>query len=66
MLGFLVWGLIIRLLNALSLSLNVFVTLGYGEISAAGGMRYLAVLEGLLGWFLLSIFSVSLIGQVLQ
>lgn len=65
-LGFLVWGLIIRLLNALSLSLNVFVTLGYGEISATGGMRYLAVLEGLLGWFLLSIFSVSLIGQVLQ
>lgn len=65
-LGFLVWGLIIRLLNALSLSLNVFVTLGYGEISATGGMRYLAVLEGLLGWFLLSIFSVGLIGQVLQ
>lgn len=65
-LGFFIWGLIIRLLNALSLSLNVFVTLGYGEISATGGMRYLAVLEGLLGWFLLSIFSVSLIGQVLQ
>lgn len=63
---FAVSGLAVRLLNALALSLNVFVTLGYGEISASGTMRYLAVLEGLLGWFLLSIFSVSLIGQVLQ
>lgn len=63
---FLVSGLFVRILNALALSLNVFVTLGYGEISASGTMRYLAVLEGLLGWFLLSIFSVSLIGQVLQ
>lgn len=63
---FLLSGLFVRILNALALSLNVFVTLGYGEISASGSMRYLAVLEGLLGWFLLSIFSVSLIGQVLQ
>ncbi|HPI10831.1 MAG TPA: ion channel, partial [Catalimonadaceae bacterium] len=63
---FAVSGLAVRILNALALSLNVFVTLGYGEISASGTMRYLAVLEGLLGWFLLSIFSVSLIGQVLQ
>lgn len=63
---FAVSGLAVRVLNALALSLNVFVTLGYGEISASGTMRYLAVLEGLLGWFLLSIFSVSLIGQVLQ
>ena len=63
---FLFSGLLVRILNALALSLNVFVTLGYGEISASGSMRYLAVLEGLLGWFLLSIFSVSLIGQVLQ
>ena len=63
---FVLSGLLVRVLNALALSLNVFVTLGYGEISARGAMRYFAVLEGLLGWFLLSIFSVSLIGQVLQ
>lgn len=63
---FVLSGMFVRLLNALALSLNVFVTLGYGEISASGSMRYFAVLEGLLGWFLLSIFSVSLIGQVLQ
>jgi hypothetical protein len=56
----------IRAINAAALSLNAFVTLGYGEIQAKGVARYMAVLEGALGWFLLSIFSVSLISQILQ
>jgi hypothetical protein len=64
-LGFVGWGLMVRLVNAVALSLNVFVTLGYGEIPAKGFMRYLAVIEGVSGWFLLSIFSVSLISQLL-
>jgi hypothetical protein len=65
-LGLLVVTLVTRLLNALALSLNAFVTLGYGEIQARGISRYLAVVEGAIGWFLLSIFSVSLISQILQ
>jgi hypothetical protein len=64
--GYLASGLFMRALNALILSINVFVTLGYGEIPARGVAKYLAVVEGLVGWFLLSIFSVSLIGQVLS
>jgi len=60
------WGLFMRTLNALALSLNAFVTLGYGEIEAKGVARYFCVLEGIVGWFLLSIFSVSLISQILQ
>jgi uncharacterized protein YjbI with pentapeptide repeats len=63
---FLFAGFFMRSLNALALSLNAFVTLGYGEIQARGVARYLAVLEGVCGWFLLSIFSVSLISQLLQ
>jgi hypothetical protein len=63
---FLFAGLLMRCFNALTLSLNAFVTLGYGEIEAQGIARYLAVFEGLIGWFLLSIFSVSLISQILQ
>lgn len=66
MLGFLVWGVVMRLVNAFALSINAFVTLGYGEIQARGVARYLAVLEGAVGWFLLSIFSVTLISQLLQ
>ncbi len=63
---FLLSGLIMRSLNAIALSLNAFVTLGYGEIHAKGISRYMAVLEGVIGWFLLSIFSVSLISQLMQ
>lgn len=58
--------LVSRFVNAVALSLNAFVTLGYGEIQARGVSRYLAVAEGAIGWFLLSIFSVSLISQILQ
>lgn len=64
--GFLIWGMVMRLINSLTLSLNAFVTLGYGEIEAKGVARYFCVVEGLVGWFLLSIFSVSLISQILQ
>ncbi len=66
MIGFLAWGAVMRVVNAFALSINAFVTLGYGEIQAQGIARYLAVLEGAIGWFLLSIFSVSLISQLLQ
>ncbi|MDX2188774.1 MAG: hypothetical protein SFY32_02830 [Bacteroidota bacterium] len=63
---FVLWGIFIRALNALALSLNAFITLGYGEVQAKGLARYLAILEGVCGWFLLSIFSVSLISQLIQ
>jgi hypothetical protein len=63
---FLLVGLLMRIVNAIVLSLNAFITLGYGEISAKGVARYLAVVEGVFGWFLLSIFSVSLISQILN
>ncbi|MCC6723278.1 MAG: hypothetical protein IT258_02120 [Saprospiraceae bacterium] len=56
----------VQLVNAVALSMNAFVTLGYGDMPARGVARYLAVLEGLMGWFLLSIFSASLISQILQ
>jgi hypothetical protein len=64
--GFFLWGIIMRAVNSFALSLNAFVTLGYGEIEAKGVARYFCVVEGLIGWFLLSIFSVSLISQILQ
>ena len=57
---------IIRALNSIMLSINTFSTLGFGDIPVKGVTRYVAILEGFLGWFLLSIFSVSLISQILQ
>ncbi len=56
----------LKALNAITLSINTFTTLGFGDIPISGLPRYMAVLEGFIGWFLLSIFSVSLIYQVLN
>jgi hypothetical protein len=53
----------VALLNAFTLSLNAFVTLGFGEIPTRGVARYVTIAEGFLGWFLLTLFSVALISQ---
>lgn len=56
----------IKILNALMLSVNTFTTLGFGEIPIKGLPRYLAIIQGFIGWFMLTIFSVSLISQLLN
>lgn len=61
----LVGGFALSLANAITLSLNAFITLGFGNIPTRGIARYVCVLEGFMGWFLLSIFTVALINQVL-
>jgi hypothetical protein len=58
--------LFVKFLNALTLSINTFTTLGFGEIPIKGIPRYLAIIEGFIGWFMLTIFSVSLISQLLN
>ena len=58
--------LLIKFLNALTLSINTFTTLGFGEIPMKGIPRYLTVIQGFIGWFMLTIFSVSLISQLLN
>jgi len=58
-------GFIVSLINAITLSLNSFVTLGFGTIPTKGLARYVCIIQGFIGWFLLSIFTVALINQVL-
>lgn len=62
----LIYDLFIKALNALMLSINTFTTLGFGEIPIKGLPRYLAIIQGFIGWFMLTIFSVSLISQLLN
>jgi hypothetical protein len=59
------FGFFLSFLNALTLSLNSFVTLGFGNIPTKGIARYVCIIQGFIGWFLLSIFTVSLFNQVL-
>jgi hypothetical protein len=64
--GYILLDLMLKFFNALILSINTFTTLGFGEIPLKGIPRYLAVIQGFIGWFMLTLFSVSLIRQVLN
>ena len=61
-----IYDLFIKALNALMLSINAFTTLGFGEIPIKGVPRYMAIIQGFIGWFMLTIFSVALISQLLN
>lgn len=58
-------ALVVKLLNALTLSVNAFSTLGFGSIPTRGLARYVAILQGFIGWGLMTIFSATLIKQFL-
>ncbi|PLX14255.1 MAG: hypothetical protein C0598_01785 [Marinilabiliales bacterium] len=60
------YDIFIKILNSMMLSINTFTTLGFGEIPIKGLPRYLAIIQGFIGWFMLTIFSVSLISQLLN
>lgn len=62
---YLLWFGLSKFLNALALSVNAFTTLGFGYIPTEGISRYVLILEGLLGWLMMSIFSVTLISQII-
>ena len=56
----------IRALNSVTLSINAFSTLGFGQIPVRGFTKYVAIIEGFIGWFLLSVFIVSLLSQMMS
>ena len=64
--GYIVYLIIVRVINSLFLSINTFSTLGFGQIPVKGFIRYVTILEGFLGWFLLSVFIVSLLNQIMN
>ena len=61
-----IFDVLIRFLNSLTLSINTFTTLGFGEIPTKGIPRYLVLIQGFFGWFMLTIFSVALISQLME
>jgi len=64
--SFLLYVLIIKLINAFILSLNSFVVVGFGSLPEKGFAMYLSIIEGVIGWFLLTFFTITLLSQVLQ
>lgn len=64
--SFSVYSVSVKMLNAFTLSLNAFTTLGFGNIPTKGFSRYVVIVQGFTGWVLMTIFSATLITQLLQ
>ena len=65
-LTYIIYLIFIRALNSIVLSINAFSTLGFGTIPVRGVTKYVAIIEGFIGWFMLSVFIVSLLGQMMS
>lgn len=65
---FIVYVLIVKSLNSFVLSLNNFVVIGFGSLPEEDEIfaMYLSIVEAMIGWFLLTIFTITLLSQVLQ
>ncbi len=64
--SYLFYVLIVKFINSSILSLNSFVVIGFGSLPEKGIAMYLSIIEGIIGWFLLTIFTITLLSQVLQ
>jgi hypothetical protein len=63
---YLFYILFVKFINSSILSLNSFFVIGFGNIPEKGLAMYLSIIEGIIGWFLLTIFTITLLSQVLQ
>jgi len=66
LISYAIYVLIVKFINAFILSLNSFVVIGFGMLPDRGLAMYLSIIEGIIGWFLLTIFTITLLSQVLQ
>lgn len=64
--GLLVSWLALRVPQGLFISVNAFSTLGFGSLPLRGLCKYLAILEGLIGWFTLSLFSITYVNILMR
>lgn len=65
---FSIYVFILKLFTSFMLSLNSFVVIGFGALPEENRSfaMYLTIIEGIIGWFLLTIFTITLLSQVLQ
>lgn len=65
---FTLYAVIVRIFVSTMLSLNSFVVVGFGSLPEEDRSiaMYLTIIEAIIGWFLLTIFTITLLSQVLQ
>lgn len=59
---FILW----RFPKSMLISINAFSTLGFGQLPLQGLTKYIAIIEGLFGWFTLSLFSITFVNILLR
>ncbi len=57
---------LIKFINSFMLSLNMFLAMGFGKTPENRAPMYLTVIEGLIGWLMITIFTITLLSQLLQ
>jgi hypothetical protein len=67
-LSFVIYVFVVKFVNSLILSVNSFMMIGYGGLPDEGEWfaMSISIIEGVIGWFLLTIFTITLLSQVLQ
>ena len=65
-LTYIIYLIFIRAINSIVLSINAFSTLCFWQIPVRGFTKYVAIIEGFIGWYLLSVFIVSLLSQMMS
>ncbi len=63
---FIIYVVFVKFINAFAISLNSFGMIVYGILPDKGLAKYFSIIEGIIGWFLLMIFTITLLSQVLQ
>ncbi len=66
LLVYFIFVLLIKFVNSFMLSLNMFLAMGFGKTPENSAPMYLTVIEGLIGWLMITIFSITLLSQLLQ
>ncbi len=61
-----IYLIVVKFTTALVISFNSFSSLGFGSLNLIGFTRYVAMIEGSIGWLLLSVFSIALFSQIMQ
>jgi len=63
---FIIYVVFVKFINAFAISLCSFGMIGFGTLPEKGLAKYLSIIEGVIGWFLLMFFTITLLSQVLQ
>jgi hypothetical protein len=56
----------VKFINSFFLSINMFVSLGFGKTPEQIIPMYISIIQGFVGWFMLTIFTITLLSQMVQ